>query len=659
MNIEILANTIGSQKKYIGLSTTEAQVQLNKFGFNSRPAIKHKNWLKRLFDILTEPMIILLVITTIVYFFLGEKIEATILLISIIPVIMIEFFQEQKTDQAIRVLDKMMVQSSMVYRDGKTINIESKYIVPKDLVYLTAGDKIPADGVLINSPGLMVDEAILTGESITVVKTNLTNHNTVNPEHQLWQGTLVTQGEGQLLVLDTGAHTAYGKLGNLLENIVQIKTPLQAKIHKLVRAVATVAISTAVLAAILITLKDGFVKGLLGGLTLAMSLIPEEFPVVFAVFLIMGVWRMTKKNALVREMVMVETLGSANVICTDKTGTLTEGKMSLEKVFYQGKMIDKKDILAHESHFAPFFKDASLSLEQVAIDPLEIEVQNFAKKMNIDLEKVFHEHTLLEDLPFNAKTKMVHHLWKDQNGKNCLYSAGAPEALLAVSRISEKEKTEIMKHYESVAEQGYRVIAIGKRDHDTDQADPNDLTFLGLIAMSDPPRAGVKEAIDMCQKAGIRVIMITGDNKLTAHNIAENIGLKHNEELISGDEIDNLSPDAWQEMVRRHDIFTRVKPEQKYQIVEALQKSGAIVAMTGDGVNDAPALKKANIGIAMGLKGTEVARAAAGIVLLDDNFTTIVQAIQEGRRIYDNLRQAFVFLFSFHIPIVIIAIAPL
>jgi Ca2+-transporting ATPase len=301
-----------------------------------------------------------------------------------------------------------------------------------------------------------------------------------------------------------------------------------------------------------------------------------------------------------------------------------------------------------------------LSLEQIAIDPMEIEMQNFASEIGIDVSLFFREHTLLQDLPFESKNKMVHHLWKDKENSCTQYSAGAPEFIINNSVLSTEEKIKAERAYESMASNGYRVIGVAKRDCNDDQSiEVKNMEFVGLLAMSDPPRIGVKEAIDTCQKAGIRVIMITGDNKLTAHNIAENIGLKHNEQIIIGSDLDGLSEDALKEIIRRHDIFTRVKPEQKFAIVEALQSMGEIVAMTGDGVNDAPALKKANIGIAMGQKGTEVARAAAGIVLMDDNFATIVKAIKEGRRIYDNLRQAFVFLFSFHLPIVGLAILPL
>jgi len=652
---------ISRNSAYIGLNNTQVRQLQQSGGFNVRPVVKQKGKLRRLWDIVSEPMIALLFVTSLVYAITGEWLEAGILLLSIIPLLLIEFFQEQKTDEAIKALDKMLVEYCMVKRNGEVIKLEIKELVPGDLVYINAGDKIPADGLLFESTGLMIDESMLTGESIAVVKATAPKAVAeIQEENKLYQGTLVTQGDGYFLVTATAGDTTYGKLGNLLQNIKTLNTPLQQKIHRLVSFIAFIALAAAVTIAILLTLHDNFVTGLLGGLTLAMSLIPEEFPVVFSVFLVMGVWRMTKQNALVREMAMVETLGSATVICTDKTGTLTEGKMSINKIYYNGATVSKDDIRKRPTDFVPFFSNTLLSLEQVATDPMEVEVQQFSKELSLDTEQIFRSHTLLSESNFNSTTKLVHHLWQDAAGVCQQHTAGAPEIIIQKSTLNTTDKAAAMAAYESFAQDGYRVIGVAKNAcGPKDQIVHDSFEFVGLIAMSDPPRAGVKEAIDTSQKAGIRVIMITGDNKLTAHNIAEAIGLKHNEEIISGTELENLSPAALAETVRRHDIFTRVKPEQKYEIVKALQEMGEVVAMTGDGVNDAPALKKASIGIAMGQKGTEVARAASGIVLLDDNFTTIVGAVREGRRIYENLRQAFAFLVVFHIPIVIMAIVPI
>jgi len=650
-------STLVEERTYIGLTSTEAEIQEKKFGLNRRPSFRKESSIRRLFNILMEPMMLLLFVTAIVYYFIGDKLDTIILLLSIIPICIIEFLQERRTDQAIAMLDKLLTEFCMVYRNGVLVKKEIVELVPRDLVYLNAGDKIPADGYLLKTPGLQVDEAILTGESISVTKSQVGN--SITDECRVFQGTLVVQGEGYMVVEMTGEQTAYGKLGGLLEKIKQEKTPLQKKIHDLVRVVAFCAVAAAVLVGAIISVRNGIVPGILGGLTMAMSLIPEEFPVVFSVFLIMGVWRMTKQKALIRRMTMVEVLGSTTVICTDKTGTLTEGAMSLAYIYTQSKQYSLVDEKRHADIFKSFIQDSLFSLEQVAVDPIECEVQRFAQQIGIPTRQLYDSNTLVTDSPFSSKTKVVSHVWKHGNGEVVQYTAGAPESVTKFCKLSEKDSQEIQQALENLFLQGYRVIAIAKRPSEDATVVLGDLEFVGLLAMSDPPRVGVKEAIEMCQDAGIRIVMITGDNKLTAHTIAEDIHLNHHEEILSGSDLEKLSPRALQEAVKRHNIFARVQPEQKYLIVQALQEIGEVVAMTGDGVNDAPALKKATIGIAMGQKGTDVARAAAGMVLLDDNFATIVNAIKEGRRIYDNLRQAFVFLFSFHLPIIGLAVLPL
>lgn len=605
--------------------------------------------------ILFEPMLLLLLGATGVYFFLGDRLEAFVLLGSIIPIVLMEFFQEKKTDEAINALDKLIVEKCQVFRDGKMVTLLTEDLVPNDVVYVTAGDKIPADGVLIDSPGLMIDEAILTGESSPVVKEKITNHNQAVDSNKLFQGTLVTQGEGYFTVVATGKDTEYGKLGGLLESIERVSTPLQKKINKLVKVVAIVAVAVALSVGVIITMRQGFVLGILGTLTIAMSIIPEEFPIVYSVFLIMGVWRMTKKQALVRQMAMVETLGSVTTICSDKTGTLTEGALTLEKVYFNNSLHTVQNLA--DENFKSLINDSLLALERVASDPIELEVQRFAKQMGFKTEEFHKNFNLVNDSPFDASTKMVHHIWSKDN-KAWQYSAGAPEFIINSCAFSAAARQEVTKAYEDLANDGYRVIGLAKGAVSDGKFVFNGLEFRGLLAMADPPRAGVKEAIDICHKAGLRVIMITGDNQFTAKNIAGRIGLRDGK-IVNGSELETMTAEQIREVVKNTNIFVRVKPEQKFFIVDALQQNGEVVSMTGDGVNDAPALKKSNIGIAMGLKGTEVAREAAGIVLLDDNFTTIVRAVEEGRRIYDNLRQAFVFLFTFHIPIIGLALGPI
>ncbi|TAN32516.1 cation-transporting P-type ATPase [Patescibacteria group bacterium] len=632
---------------YRGLSSAEAEKLLKQYGLNEPPKPKKRGVIGRALKIISEPMMLLILATAAIYYFVGDFIESLIFAGSVVPIAIMEFLQQRRTDRALEELDKLAVSSAQVYRDNKIKIIDSKYIVPGDLAHLTAGDKIPADGWLLESPGLLVDESSLTGESLAAAKGASLKKEA--DENKLWQGTIVTSGEGDMVISATGSATEYGRLGLLLGQIKKTKTPLQFKISRFLKIVAIGGIAAAVIAGLFLWLTRGWAAGVLGGLTIAMSLIPEEIPIVFSVFLILGVLRMSRRNALIREMVLVETLGSVTVICTDKTGTLTEGRMSLEKI-YRPPHIQLKE----------FIEAMLLALERVAVDPIEVEAQKFARESSIEPHALYDECRLAQDKPFDSKSKSVHHLWQRKNGEFWQYSAGAPEYIIEQSAMSKKDKDKASGAYVEASERGYRVVAVArKKMKEKEKISTGGYEFVGLMLMSDPPRAEVKEAIDICQKAGIRVVMITGDNKLTAHSVADSIGLIHDEEIIDGAEIEKISPEALKERVKHCHIFARVKPEQKHNIVSALQEAGEVVAMTGDGVNDAPALKKASIGVAMGVRGTEAARQAAGMVLLDDNFSTIVKAVREGRRIFDNMRQAFLFLLTFHIPIVGLAFAPL
>lgn len=662
MNTEIVQSIWPNKGKYRGLSADEAKAASIRFGYNVRPKSKERTAWRRLGGVFSEPMMLLILATAAVYYFIGEQIEAMIFLLSVVPIGLMQYFQETRADETLAALDRMVVEQCKAWRNKKLVTLEVKDLVPGDLVYLTAGDKTPADGYLLSSVGLMIDESMLTGESVPVVKSALPGLlEKIAAEHILYQGTMVAQGEGEMLVEATGSHTAYGRLGAMLGKISRQKTPLQKKIGHLVRLVALVAVFFAIAAGLFLSIISGWKEGILGGLTLAMSFIPEEFPVVFSVFLVMGVWRMAKNNALAREMAAVETLGSASVICTDKTGTLTEGRMSLEKIYFRGKVFLAEEAASQSGELFEITQNAVLSLERVAVDPIEVELQAFARRAGLEIGEIFDEHELVRDSSFNSRTKTVSHIWRHKKTDFCAqYSVGAPEAIINASTLPLAERAEATRVYEEMAAAGLRVIALGQKKCPCEsEIVLNDLEFVGLLAMRDPVREGVREAIALCQQAGIRVMMITGDNKLTAHSVAETLGLNHEHQIISGEELDKMSPEAMREAVRRHNIFARVRPEHKLAIVEALQKNGESVAMTGDGVNDAPALKKADVGVVMGKRGTEVARAAADVILLDDNFSTIVRAVREGRRIYRNLQQAFAFLFSFHLPIVGLAFFPL
>ncbi len=686
-------------ESYQGLTSEEAARRRKTHGDNAQPQKKPKGFFSRVWGIISEPMMLLLVATAIIYLSIGDRLQGAVIFLSIIPITIMEFLQEKRTDTALAALGKLRVDECQIYRDGKVRKLPSSELVPGDLVYLTAGDKVPADGAVVFTPGILIDESILTGESAPVEKVEMVgdissvilsepqrpkdpsaherdsssqvlgmkNDGVVPSElnTKVFQGTMVTQGEARIVVMAIGQATEYGKLGKLLETIEIKSTPLQERIEALVKKLAIAAIAIAILIGVVLSFHYTILHGLLAALTVAIAIIPEEFPIVFSVFLIMGVMRMTRRRAVVRQMALVETLGSATVICTDKTGTLTQGTLRLTSFYHKGtvcRIEGDHSIKACE----PLIFDALLAVEQVATDPIEIEVQRLARQVGILPEKIFTSYLLRHDSSFDAVTKLVQHVWESPTGELVQYVAGAPESVIARANLGERQRAEAEQMYQTFARDGYRVIAVGKKELHHDESKPHNhnfedgaLEFSGLLAMIDPPRDGVKEAVSEAYRAGIKLIMITGDNALTATHLAKEIGLTVNKPPMHGDEVEKMSPDMLGAVVHDTTIFTRVRPEQKYRIVEALQKNGEVVAMTGDGVNDAPALKKADIGIAMGLRGTEVARAAAGMILLDDNFSTIMGAVEEGRRIYDNLRRAFVFLFSLHIPIVGMAVVPL
>lgn len=658
----ILEGAIKQGVEYSGLSSIKAKERLLAHGANARPTKPPKTFWHRIGSIILEPMMGLLFITSILYFFLGSLAEACIIFGSIVPIIIIEYMQEKRVDRAVAALAVMHVEMCKVYRDGRVFELPSSDLVPGDLIYLTAGDKVPADLVILFTPGILVDESLLTGEAAPVVKQMVdANDDGASEACRLWQGTMIVQGEARALVAATGAGTRYSEIGALMEGIKLEATPLQKKIEHLVSRIAIVAIAVAVLVGVILGVEFGLIHGLLAALTIAIAIIPEEFPIVFSVFLIMGVWRLSKRHALVREMALVETLGSATVICSDKTGTLTEGVMSLTHFYYENKLytVGSKDA-ATMSSCQSLIRDALLAVERVAVDPIEIEVQRVAAVCGVNVEKYFNERALMQDSSFNSNTKTVQHSWRDASGAVRQYVAGAPEQVIGSSNLSESAQKQAMQAYTHLAGEGFRVIAVATHDTDSNGTlHTSGWKFCGLLAMMDPPRAGVVEAIKRCYEAGIRVVMITGDNELTARFLAASIGIKLDNTFLSGADLEKLSGDELRKAVGSASIYYRVKPEQKFLIVQALLDNGEVVAMTGDGVNDAPALKRATIGVAMGKRGTEVARAAAGMVLLDDNFSTIVNAMEEGRRIYDNLRHAFVFLFSLHLPIVGMAVVPL
>lgn len=639
-----------------GLNTKDVQARLDAFGFNELPSTKPKSVLSIALDVMKEPMFILLIITGLIYISLGDTTEGIILLSSILIIILITFYQHQKTERALDALKNLSSPRALVIRNGIEIRIPGREVVPDDLMILNEGDRVAADAKLIRAINLTIDESMLTGESIPVTK-----HVDTSVESGLvFSGTLVVQGHGLAKVTATGMHTEFGKIGHSLQNIEQTKTRLQSEMNILIRNLFLVGalISISVVAAFYFT-RGYFIQALLNGLASAMAILPEEFPVVLTVFLALGAWRLSKLHVLTRTPSVIETLGSATVLCSDKTGTITQNKMDIAAL-YNGKTIHlKTDFLQNKSELSYLISTAQKASSLNPIDPMEKAIDKMGVEWRLpSIEK----EILIKEYPLQKSLFAMTRVLKNSTDEAVTVSTkGAPEALFNLCQLSPEERSKHMDVVNQFAEQGYRVIAVasGLQQNSSlpeTQADFK-LQFLGLIGFQDPIRPEVPQAIQDCHHAGIRVIMITGDYPATAKSIAAQIGLNA-QEIMTGDALKNMSDEELKSNIRHVSLFARVVPEQKLRIVRALKANQEVVAMTGDGVNDAPALKAADIGIAMGNKGTDVAREASALVLLDDNFASIVAAIKSGRRIFDNLQKAMSYIIAIHIPIIGLTLLP-
>ena len=629
--------------KYFGLSDEEVIKSRNKYGINELEKKRKENIFQKILHIFTEPMFLLLIVAASIYFILGDVGDGIIMLFFVLFISGIEFVQEQKTDRALEALNKLSSLNARVIRNGKIVSINSSDIVVGDIVLLEEGDKISVDGTILECQGLGVNESLLTGESVVVYKKltdDTKNHFKLN---MCYSGTDVVNGSAVIKVTSVGVDTFYGKIGKDLNSIKKEKTPLEKQINKLVLVCTIISLVFFLLVIIInlfynsnLELQDRIIKSILSGITVAMATIPEEIPVVLTVFLALGAAYLAKKNTLTRNMKAVETLGAVTVLCTDKTGTLTENKMTVKSTL----QIDKD-----------FFKIALLACPKNPFDPMEIAIQKYC--FNNNLSKDIYDNKLVHEYIFNNEDKMMGQVF-EINNKNILAVKGAYESVLPLCNIDNKEKNKIEEKISEYSSLGYRVLALAKVDNlskISKKLSDNKLTFVGLIALVDPPRKGVKTSLKSCYEAGVRVIMITGDNGDTAKGIAKQINLKHNDKVITGLELEEMSDDLLKEKVKDTNIFARVYPNHKMRIVKALQDNNEVVAMTGDGVNDAPALKKAEIGIAMGLRGTNVSKEASDMILMDDNFNTIVSAIKNGRTIYDNIKKAIAYILVIHIPI--------
>jgi len=654
-----------------GLSEQEARRRLEKEGHNELPSSKPRSILAIAFEVVREPMFLLLVACGVIYLILGDVQEAAMLLCFVFVIMGITFYQERKTERALEALRDLSSPRALVIRDGVEKRIAGRDVVRADILVLAEGDRVPADGVMLSCNYMTVDESLLTGESVPVRKVPVgeaIDQDRPGGENQshVYSGSLVVQGKGVARVEAIGANTQLGKIGKALRSIESEDTRLAIEIRRLVRNVALIGFVLCALVVVVYGLtRANWLQGFLAGITLAMAIMPEEFPVVLTIFLALGAWRMSLKSVLTRRIPTVESLGAATVLCVDKTGTLTLNRMTVAKIsahgVQYGVQYDTQDPLPEAFH--EIVEYSILASQIDPFDPMEKAFRLLGERHLKDTEHLHTNWTLEQEYPLSRNLLAMSHVWKSPDSRDHVIAAkGAPEAVADLCHFDAQHIRTLEKDVAALAEEGLRVLGVAKAQFQRG-AMPNgqhdfEFEFLGLIGFEDPIRPTVPAAVQECYNAGIRVVMITGDYPETARNIARQIGLRPVDECITGPELDAMNDAVLTQRIRTVNIFARVVPEQKLRLVNALKADGEVVAMTGDGVNDAPALKAANIGVAMGERGTDVAREAAALVLLDDDFSSIVCAVRMGRRIFDNLKKAMVYILAIHVPIAGLSLIP-
>jgi Ca2+-transporting ATPase len=653
-----MTQKITSSLLLMGLSSDEAKKRQLQYGKNVLVPEKKRNVLFQIFHIMQEPMFLLLLVAGTIYFMLGEPRDGLIMIIFVVAIIGIDVYQDWKSSKALKSLRDLSIPQVTVVRDNREISISSVDLVPEDIISICEGMKIPADGEIFMCNDLCIDESILTGESAVVWKETAKARHTCEfwRTDYVYAGTMVVGGSAVVKVKQIGQSTEFGKIGKSLSSQKNSQTPLQKQIRRLVTICAYIALlSFVIVAAItywnlnLFPFKQRIIESILSGITLAMATIPEELPVVFTIFLSMGAWRLAKKNSLIRKLSSVETLGAVSHLCVDKTGTITMNQMTIQEIW------------SLEDYQSIFLETIGLSCETEPYDPMEKAILQYCENQGIEKKELFRK-TLVREYSFTNTLKMMGHVWKMNEDSVVVAAKGSPESILSICRNSNIEKETIQDKIHEMSSKGFRVLAVGfqsikKNDNIPEDLEHCTLDCCGLIAFEDPPRKTVKEDIAKCVKAGIRVIMITGDNSVTASAIGKKVGLMNADKVINGKDLENMSDQELYEKSKDIGIFARVTPEHKMRIIQLFKKENGVVAMTGDGVNDVPALQFADIGIAMGKRGSEVAREASDLILLDDNFSTIVSTIQDGRRIYNNIRKALLYIFTIHVPIILASLA--
>jgi Ca2+-transporting ATPase len=652
-----------------GLTDLEAATRLRRDGHNELPTAQSRGLMAMAVDVVREPMFLLLLATGAVYLLLGDPAESAAILGAVFLVIGITIYQEHKTERALVALRDLSSPRALVIRGGAPKRVPGRDVVVDDLVVLREGDRVPADACIESCHNLFVDESILSGESIAVRKVAGTRG--ASPEAPggddrplVYSGTLIVRGDGLARVHATGLATELGRVGTALTQVQVGRTALQNDVSRMVRLLAFAGMTAcAVVGVVYGATHHRWLDGALAGLTLAIAMVPEEFPVILTVFLALGAWRISRSHVLTRRIPAVETLGSATVLCVDKTGTLTMNEMTVAGVAAAGgseEIVDPGAALTTAA--ARIVSTAHLASKPQAFDPMERAFAALAKTHGLQIDE--DRFVLVREYPLSDALLAMVHVWRDKDDPSLhlVCAKGAPEAIVELCRLGATERQRVLEQLANMANQGLRALGVARAEWRSntmpDAPTDFDLQYLGLIGLTDPVRPGVPQAIEECQRARIRVVMITGDYPATATNIARQIGLPRAGTCLSGAELTQMGNAELQRRVQSVDVFARIKPEQKLRLVTALRANGEVVAMTGDGVNDAPALKAADIGIAMGARGTDVAREAAGLVLLDDDFTSIVRAIRLGRRIYDNIEKATAYVLAIHIPIAGISLVP-
>jgi len=652
-----------------GLNLTEVLARQQAEGFNELATDQHRTLLRLLLEVLREPMFLLLIGAGGIYLAMGDAHEALILLGFVFIIILVTVLQERRTERALDALRDLSSPRALVMRGAALTRIPGREVVRGDILVLAEGDRIPADGRVLQAHELAVDESLLTGESVTVPKfaingdaTSLEDNN-----HRVFAGTLMVRGQGIVEVSAIGSQTELGRIGGSLKAIESESSPLQAEVGRLTRNLAFFGMILCVLLTLVfVWLRGGWLQGVLAGITLAMGILPQEFPVIMIVFLAMGARRIVAQRVLTRRLSAIETLGETTVLCVDKTGTLTQNKMAVAVLCAQGQQLDlrqrdRQQPLPETYH--ALVEYAVLASELEPHDPMELAFRGLAGQFLANTEHLHPDWSLVQEYELSPELPAMSHLWQASDlPQQVVASKGAPEAIVDLCHLDGAQQALVLGQAEALADQGLRVLGVARAIY-LPQALPThqhdfDFEFVGLLGLADPLRAEVPQAVAECHQAGIRVVMITGDHPRTAKAIAAQAGFPE-VGVVLGSELVELDTAAFGLRIQHASVFARVTPQQKLAIVEGLKSNGEVVAMTGDGVNDAPALKAAHIGIAMGKRGTDVAREAASLVLLEDDFAAIVAAIHHGRRIFINLRRALIYTLAVHVPIIGLSILPL